>query len=367
MAGNSIGTLFRLTTFGESHGQAIGGIVDGCPPAIPLSVGILQKELDRRKPSGSVSSTSRMEEDKLDILSGVFDGKTTGMPVAFIVSNKGHKSSDYDHIKNIYRPSHADYTVEKRYGIRDHRGGGRLSGRETLARVAGGAIAKAFIESSGIRIVAFTSSIGNVVYLPGQDSVSREGVYATETRCPDKQRSMEMKEVMEEAARQGDSVGGTITCYIENVPAGLGDPVFDKLHADLGKAVLSIGGVRGFEIGEGFNAAMMKGSEHNDEWIRKGEEMRTLTNHSGGVQGGISNGMPIWFKAAVKPVSSIGKKQRTIDDEGREVEFITGGRHDICIVPRAVPVVEAMTALVIADHLLRYRSQAQSGKSYEER
>jgi chorismate synthase len=357
MAGNTIGSLFRLTTFGESHGKAIGGVVDGCPPGLPMQEDLIQRELDLRKPSFSVSSTSRMEEDEVEILSGVFEGLTTGMPIAFLVRNKDQKISDYDSLKDLYRPSHADYTVEKRYGIRDYRGGGRLSGRETVARVAGGAIAKAYIEKEGINIIAFTTSIGPVNYLPNLNEIIRGDVYASEVRCPDRQKSEEMKKYIESIRKEGDSAGGIITCIVRNVPAGLGDPVFDKLHADLGKAVLSIGGAKGFEIGEGFASAEMKGSEHNDPWIRKGAEMRTSTNHSAGIQGGITNGEMIWFRVAFKPVSSIGKEQKTIDKKGKEVVYTPGGRHDVCIVPRAVPVVEAMTSLVIADHLLRYRSQ----------
>lgn len=353
MPGNTIGTFFRLTTFGESHGLAIGGVVDGCPPNIPLTEGFIQQELDLRKPADSTYSTNRREGDRIELLSGVFEGVTTGMPIGFLIRNEDQKTSDYDHLKDIYRPSHADYAVEKRYGIRDHRGGGRLSGRETTARVAGGAVAKAFLLQEGIEVTGFVSSIGNIDFTGPVDDLKREDILSSPLRCPGKETSAEMARYLDGIARSGDTAGGIVTCLIRNVKAGLGDPVFDKLHADLGKAMLSIGGARGFEIGEGFGAARMKGSEHNDEWECRSGEFRTATNRSGGVQGGISNGETIICRVAFKPVSSVAGEQRSVDRDGKEVTFSVGGRHDVCVVPRAVPVVEAMAALVMADHLIR--------------
>ena len=352
MAGNSIGNLFRLTTFGESHGAAVGGVIDGCPPGIAISEQIIQKELDLRKPGKQPGSTTRKEEDKVEILSGVFEGLTTGMPLAFIIRNTGQKSDDYTDLENIYRPSHADYAVEKRFGIRDHRGGGRLSGRETVARVAAGAVAKACLDKEQIEVVAYTSSIGDIGIEKERSSINREEVLDSPFRCPDKKASLKMAQYLEELREQGETAGGTINCIVRGVPAGLGDPVFDKLHALLARATLSIGGAKGFEIGEGYASAQMKGGEHNDEWINKNGVITTASNHSGGVQGGISNCETIWFRVAFKPVSSIAKEQKTVDREGKEIVYPGGGRHDVCIVPRAVPVVEAMTALVIVDQLL---------------
>jgi len=352
MAGNTIGTLFRLTTFGESHGPAVGGVIDGCPPGIAVSEQIIQEELDLRKPGTQTGSTTRREEDKVEILSGVFKGLTTGMPLAFLIRNTGQKSDEYDDLENIYRPSHADYAVEKRFGTRDHRGGGRLSGRETVARVAAGAIAKVYLEKEKIEVIAYTSSIGGIHIEKERSAIRRKEVLDSPVRCPDEKASLKMMQYLEEIREQGETAGGTINCIVRGVPAGLGDPVFDKLHALLAKATLSIGGVKGFEIGEGFAVAQMKGSEHNDEWINENGVITTASNHSGGVQGGISNGETIWFRVAFKPVSSIDKEQKTVDRDGNEIVYHGGGRHDVCIVPRAVPVVEAMTALVIVDQLL---------------
>jgi len=348
MAGNTYGTIFRLTTFGESHGAAIGGVLDGCPPGILLDLDAIQQELDRRRPGQSAIVTQRKEPDSVQFLSGIFEGKTTGAPIGFIVPNTNQKSDDYSHIKDVYRPSHADYTYDKKYGIRDYRGGGRSSARETISRVVGGAIAKQMLPN--ITINAFTSSVGEIFIDKPYQALDFSLTETNAVRCPDTASAVRMEEYIKEVRKQGDTVGGTITCVIKGVPAGLGEPVFDKLHAELGKAMLSINAVKGFEYGSGFCGAKMKGSEHNDIFNTDGS---TKTNLSGGIQGGISNGMDIYFRVAFKPVATIMQEQDTIDSDGNTVKMHGKGRHDPCVVPRAVPIVEAMAALVLADFYLR--------------
>ncbi|MGQ2985328.1 chorismate synthase [Flavobacterium sp.] len=347
MAGNTFGTLFRLTTFGESHGPAIGGIIDGCPPGIELDFDAIQHELNRRKPGQSSIVTQRKEDDTVQFLSGIFEGKTTGAPIAFAVNNTNHKPDDYSHIKDVYRPSHADYTYDKKYGIRDHRGGGRSSARETISRVVGGAIARQIIPD--IKINAFVSSVGDIFIDKPYQALDLSLTDNNAVRCPDPATAEKMEAYIKEVRKEADTVGGTITCVLQNVPAGLGEPVFDKLHAELGKAMLSINAVKGFEYGSGFCGARMKGSEHNDLFNPDGN---TRSNLSGGIQGGISNGMDIYFRVAFKPVATIMKEQETIDNLGNIVQMQGRGRHDPCVVPRAVPIVEAMAALVLTDFSL---------------
>lgn len=347
MAGNSFGTLFKLTTFGESHGEAIGGVIDGCPAGIEIDLEEIQKEMARRKPGQSAIVTQRKESDTVKILSGVFEGKTTGTPIGFIIENDNQKSKDYSHIKDIYRPSHADYTYDQKYGNRDYRGGGRSSARETACRVAAGAIAKQLLKD--IRITAYTSAVGKIKLEKDYRELDFNEIENNAVRCPDGGMAQKMESYVREIRSQGDTVGGVVECVITNVPAGLGEPVFDKLHAKLGQAMLSINAVKGFEYGSGFKGAELKGSEHNDLFNEDGS---TQTNLSGGIQGGISNGMDIYFKVAFKPVATIMQKQDTINSQGEMVEMQGKGRHDPCVVPRAVPIVEAMAALVLADFYL---------------
>ena len=347
MAGNSFGKLFTLTTFGESHGDAIGGIIDGCPSGIVLDMEAINIEMNRRKPGQSDIVTQRKESDTVEFLSGIFEGKTTGTPIGFQIKNTNQKSKDYSHIKDVYRPSHADYTYEKKYGIRDYRGGGRSSARETACRVVAGAIAKQVLKD--VEIYAYTSSVGDLFLEKPYQDLDFSKIESNTVRCPDEAISNQMIEKIKSIKKDGDTIGGTITCVIRNVPIGLGEPVFDKLHAELGKAMLSINAVKGFEYGSGFCGAKMKGSEHNDQFNADGT---TKTNLSGGIQGGISNGMDIYFRVAFKPVATIIQKQETIDNQGNIVEMQGKGRHDPCVVPRAVPIVEAMAALVLADFWL---------------
>ncbi len=347
MAGNSFGTLFRVTTFGESHGEALGGIIDGCPPGIELDFDAIDREMARRKPGQSAIVTQRKEEDEVKFLSGVFEGKTTGTPIGFTVANNNQKSDDYSHIKDTFRPSHADFVYEKKYGIRDYRGGGRSSARETVSRVVAGAIAKHLL--ADIKINAFVSSVGDIFIDKPYQDLDFSKIESNPVRCPDETTAAKMEQYIREIRKDGDSVGGTITCVLQNVPIGLGEPVFDKLHAELGKAMLSINAVKGFEYGSGFCGARMKGSEHNDLYNSDGT---TKTNLSGGIQGGISNGMDIYFRVAFKPVATIMQKQQTLDIHGDIVEMQGKGRHDPCVVPRAVPIVEAMAAIVLADFYL---------------
>lgn len=348
--GNSFGKIFKLTSFGESHGEALGGIIEGCPSGLEIDLERIQKELDRRKPGQSTLVTQRKEDDKVKFLSGIFDGKTTGTPIGFVIENTNQKSQDYDHIKDIYRPSHADFTYGKKYGIRDYRGGGRSSARETVCRVVAGAVAKQLI--SEIKINAFVSSIGEIFIDKPYQALDFSLTDSNAIRCPDQETAQKMEEYLKQIKKDGDTVGGTITCVVQNVPVGLGEPVFDKLHAALGSAMLSINAVKGFEYGSGFCGAKMKGSEHNDLFNPDGT---TKTNLSGGIQGGISNGMDIYFRVAFKPVATIMQKQLTIDSKGNPVEMQGKGRHDACVVPRAVPIVEAMTAMVLADFYLQNR------------
>jgi chorismate synthase len=344
MAGNSYGNIFRLTTFGESHGEALGGIIDGCPPGIAINFEAVEQEMQRRKPGQSAIVTQRKEEDEVQFLSGIFEGKTTGTPIGFIIPNTNQKSDDYSHIKDSYRPSHADYVYEKKYGIRDYRGGGRSSARETSSRVVAGAIAKQVIPE--IKIKAFVSSVGEIFIDKMYQDLDFSLIESNAVRCPDIAIAAKMENYIKEIKKQGDTVGGTITCVIQNVPIGLGEPVFDKLHAELGKAMLSINAVKGFEFGGGFCSAKMKGSEHNDLYNPDGS---TKTNLSGGIQGGISNGMDIYFRVAFKPVATLIQKQEVLTSDNQIIEQQGKGRHDPCVVPRAVPIVEAMAALVIAD------------------
>ena len=344
---NSIGKLFTLTTFGESHGTALGGIIDGCPSNIKIDFDFIQNELDRRKPGQSKIVTQRKEADEIKFLSGIFEGKTTGTPIGFIIPNTNQKSDDYSHIKDNYRPSHADYVYDQKYGARDYRGGGRSSARETASRVVAGAIAKQML--SNIKINAFVSSVGPLFLEKPYQDIDFSKIESNPVRCPDEEMAAKMEEYIRDIRKQGDTVGGTVTCVIQNVPVGLGEPVFDKLHAELGKAMLSINAVKGFEYGSGFCGAKMKGSEHNDLYNADGT---TKTNLSGGIQGGISNGMDIYFRVAFKPVATIMQMQETIDNQGNIVEMTGKGRHDPCVVPRAVPIVEAMAAIVLADFYL---------------
>jgi chorismate synthase len=348
MAGNTFGKLLKLTTFGESHGEALGGIIDGCPAGIALDFEFIQNEMQRRKPGQSAIVTQRKEADQVQFLSGILEGKTTGTPIGFIIPNTNQKSEDYTHIKETYRPSHADYVYEQKYGIRDYRGGGRSSARETVSRVVGGAIAKQIIPQ--IKINAFVSSVGDIFIDKPYQELDFSTIEQNPVRCPDMQVAKRMETYIKEIKKQGDTIGGTITCVIQNAPIGLGEPVFDKLHADLGKAMLSINAVKGFEFGGGFCSARMKGSDHNDSFNSNGT---TKTNLSGGIQGGISNGMDIYFRVAFKPVATLLQKQEVLNNKGEIIVQQGKGRHDPCVVPRAVPIVEAMAALVIADYFLQ--------------
>lgn len=352
MAGNSFGNLFKLTSFGESHGEALGGIIDGCPAGIELDFEAIAADMIRRKPGQSAIVTQRKEADEVRLLSGIFEGKTTGMPIGFLVENTNEKSADYSHIKEVYRPSHADYVYEKKYGIRDYRGGGRSSARETVSRVVAGAIAKQILPE--IKINAFVSSVGEIFIDKPYQDLDFSKIENNPVRCPDGATAEKMEAYIKQIRKEGDSVGGTITCVLQNVPIGLGEPVFDKLHAELGKAMLSINAVKGFEYGSGFCGAKMKGSDHNDLYNADGT---TKTNLSGGIQGGISNGMDIYFRVAFKPVATIMQTQQTIDKDGNIVEMQGKGRHDPCVVPRAVPIVEAMAAMVLADYYLINKTQ----------
>ena len=347
MAGNSYGTLFRVTTFGESHGASLGGVIDGCPPGIELDFDLIQTEMQRRKPGQSAIVTQRKEDDEVQFLSGIFEGKTTGTPIGFVIPNTNQKSEDYSHIKDSYRPSHADYVYEKKYGIRDYRGGGRSSARETASRVVAGAVAKQVLKD--IKINAFVSSVGTIFIDKPYQDLDFIKIESNAVRCPDLATAEKMENYIKEIKKQGDTVGGTITCVIQNVPIGLGEPVFDKLHAELGKAMLSINAVKGFEYGSGFCGAQMKGSEHNDLYNTDGT---TKSNLSGGIQGGISNGMDIYFRVAFKPVATLIQKQEVLTNDTTIIEQQGKGRHDPCVVPRAVPIVEAMAAIVLADFYL---------------
>lgn len=360
MAGNSIGKLYRLMSFGESHGEGVGGIIDGCPAGVNLSVESIQQELNRRRPGQSEISTPRSEADRVEILSGLFEGKSTGMPIAFLVRNRNQNSGDYNHLKELYRPSHADYTWEQKYGIRDYRGGGRSSAREHIARVVAGAVARQVLAEYGIRIYAYTSRIGTVAVGRPYPELDPELTESNIVRCPDPAVAGEMIELIRQVREEGDSVGGVVSCVISGLPAGLGEPVFDRFQARLAQAMLSINAAKGFEYGSGFAAAAMRGSEHNDAFVLKEGKVGTATNRSGGIQGGVTNGEDVYFRVAFKPVATIGQAQHTVTREGQETMFRAHGRHDPCVVPRVVPVVEAMAAIVALDMLL----EAQAGQRH---
>lgn len=356
MAGSTFGQAFRISTFGESHGKGLGVIIDGCPAGLTIDEEAIQRELDRRRPGQSAIVTQRKEEDTVQILSGIFEGRTEGTPIGMIIYNGDQKSKDYDHIKDRYRPSHADYTFEAKYGHRDYRGGGRSSARETAARVAAGAVARQLLAQAGISIHAYVSKVGPVGLTLSHEEVDLSLVDTNDVRCPHPETAEQMIRLIKEVKKDGDTIGGIVTCVVKGVPAGLGEPVFDKLHADLGKAMLSINAAKGFEYGSGFEGVELRGSAHNDAFYYEDGEVRTRTNRSGGIQGGISNGMDIYFKVAFKSVATIMKEQDSIDKYGNEVEVTGRGRHDPCVLPRAVPIVEAMAALVLADHWLRQRT-----------
>lgn len=355
MAANTFGEIFRLTTFGESHGKGIGLIIDGCPAGIKIDELFIQSELDRRKPGQSKIVTQRKEDESFVIQSGVFDGYSTGTPISIFIPNMDQKSKDYSHIEQVFRPSHADYTYQAKYGIRDHAGGGRSSARETAARVAAGAIAKMILNQVGVQITAYVSQVGHIM-MDENKEIQIDNIENNIVRCPDDETAQKMIDLIMQVKKEGDTIGGKVSCIIIGCPIGLGAPVFDKLHADLGKAMLGINAVKGFEYGSGFACVAMRGSEHNDAFIQKEGKIQTKTNHSGGIQGGISNGMPIHFNVAFKPVATIVSGQQTVDINGNESIAEGKGRHDPCVVPRAVPIVEAMAALVLVDHLLRNKT-----------
>ena len=350
MAGNSFGTVLKLTTFGESHGEALGGVLEGCPAGLELDLKAIQRDLDRRKPGQSAIVTQRKEADEVEFYSGIFEGKTTGTPIGFLIPNTNQKSRDYTHIKETYRPSHADYVYDQKYGFRDYRGGGRSSARETVSRVVAGAIAKQLLGK--VEITAYVSQVGTLKLQKHFTDLDLSLVESNPVRCPDPEMASQMEAYIREVRKDGDTVGGVVTCVARKVPVGLGEPVFDKLHARLGQAMLSINAVKGFEYGSGFDGVRMRGSEHNDAFNPDGS---TQSNHSGGVQGGISNGMDIYFNVAFKPVATLLQQYETIDRDGKMVQLQGKGRHDPCVVPRAVPIVEAMAALVLADFQLLSR------------
>ncbi|HCO68413.1 MAG TPA: chorismate synthase [Dysgonomonas sp.] len=348
---NTFGNIFRLTSFGESHGTGIGGVIDGCPAGIEADMEFIQSELDRRRPGQSRITTPRKEDDKVKFLSGIFEGKTTGTPIGFMVYNDNQHSSDYDNMKDVFRPSHADYTYHQKYGIRDHRGGGRSSARETIARCVAGALAKLVLRQSGISITAYTSQAGNIRLEKDYRKYDLSLIESNPVRCPDPEKALEMIELINDVKSKGDTIGGVITCVIQGVPPGLGEPVFGKLHAALGNAMLGINAVKGFEYGDGFDVDH-RGSEINDSFYNDNGKINTRTNHSGGIQGGISNGQDIYFRVAFKPVATILMEQQTVNTEGENVTLKARGRHDACVLPRAVPVVEAMAAMTILDYYL---------------
>jgi len=351
MAGNSFGNIFRLTTFGESHGEAIGGVIDGCPSGLKIDLDFIQNELERRKPGQSHIVTQRKENDAVHFLSGIFEGTTTGAPVAFAINNENPIGKDYSHLKDAYRPSHADYTYQQKYGHRDYRGGGRSSARETASRVVAGAIARLFLKHYGVELFAYVSQVHHIKLNKLHTEIDPAAIEKNIIRCPDEKTAQQMIEHIENIRKQGDTVGGTITCVVKNTPIGLGEPVFNKLHAELGKAMLSINAVKGFEYGAGFNSINFKGSELNDVF-ENNNGIHTKTNNSGGIQGGISNGEDIYFNVAFKPVATLMQQQKSVNAHGEEIILEGRGRHDPCVLPRAVPIVEAMAALVLADYVL---------------
>ena len=352
---NTFGELFRLTTFGESHGPGVGGVIDGMPPGVEVDLDFIQHELDRRRPGQSALTTARKEGDKVEILSGVFEGKTTGCPIGFLVRNENQHSNDYDNLRNLFRPSHADFTYFKKYGLRDHRGGGRTSARETIARVVGGAFAKLALRRLGISITAYTSQVGHIALPSTYADLDLSLVESNPVRCPDEKVAAEMAKLIAEVKAEGDTIGGIISCVVKGCPPGLGEPVFGKLHARLGAAMLSINAVKGFEYGAGFAGVTQRGSEQNDVFVRRSDgSIGTLTNRSGGIQGGISNGEDIYFRVAFKPVAALLREQQTVDIAGNAVSVKARGRHDPCVLPRAVPIVEAMTSMVLLDSYMFY-------------
>ena len=350
---NTFGHIFRLTTFGESHGEAVGGVIDGMPAGIDIDVDFIQQELNRRRPGQSSITTSRQEADQIELLSGVFEGKSTGCPIGFIVRNTNQHSQDYENMRCLFRPSHADYTYFQKYGIRDHRGGGRSSARITISRCVGGALAKLVLKQLGISVQAYTSQVGPIALERDYKLYDLSQTETNAVRCPDAEKAAQMEALISDIKAEGDTIGGIITCVIKGCPAGLGEPEFDKLHAALGAAMLSINAVKGFEYGEGFEGVTAKGSEQNDLFCSTDGQITTATNHSGGIQGGISNGQDIYFRVAFKPVATILKEQTTVDTAGNPTRFTAKGRHDPCVLPRAVPVVEAMAAMTILDSYLQ--------------
>ena len=352
---NTFGELFRLTTFGESHGPGVGGVIDGMPPGVEVDLDFIQHELNRRRPGQSALTTARKEGDKVEILSGVFEGKTTGCPIGFLVRNENQHSNDYDNLRNLFRPSHADFTYFKKYGLRDHRGGGRTSARETIARVVGGAFAKLALRRLGISITAYTSQVGHIALSGTYADLDLSLVESNPVRCPDEKVAAEMAKLIAEVKAEGDTIGGIISCVVKGCPPGLGEPVFGKLHARLGAAMLSINAVKGFEYGAGFAGVTQRGSEQNDVFVRRSDgSIGTLTNRSGGIQGGISNGEDIYFRVAFKPVATLLREQQTVDIAGNAVSVKARGRHDPCVLPRAVPIVESMTSMVLLDSYMFY-------------
>ncbi len=348
---NTFGNIFRLTSFGESHGVAVGGVIDGCPAGLEIDMDFIQSELNRRRPGQSRITTPREEADAVEFLSGIFEGKSTGAPIGFLVRNQNQQSSDYDNLKDVFRPSHADFTYFKKYGIRDHRGGGRSSARETLSRVVAGAVAKLYLKQIGVSITAYTSQVGDIKLENDYKKYDLSKIEDTPVRCPDIETAEQMIKLIKETQYKGDTIGGIITCVIEGTPIGLGEPVFGKLHAALGSAMLGINAVKGFEYGHGFDVSRF-GSEVNDSFFDDNGKISTRTNNSGGIQAGISNGQDIYFRVAFKPVSTILREQQTVDKEGKDTTIKARGRHDACVLPRAVPIVEAMTALTILDYYL---------------
>ena len=358
MSGNIFGQIFRVATFGESHGAAIGCVIDGCPAGIDFDLGFIQQELDRRRPGQSRIVTQRKESDTVQVLSGVFESRTTGAPIALVIPNEDQRSRDYDHLAVAFRPSHADFTWQQKFGLRDHRGGGRSSARETAGRVAAGALAKLFLKHYGIDILSYVSQVGHLVLKKEYTELDLSLTESNDVRCPDPEMAAKMIRLIQKVRKAGDTIGGVVTGLVRGCPTGLGQPVFDKLHADLGKAMLSINAAKGFEYGSGFAGVVMPGSAHNDPFYTDpvSGRVKTLSNHSGGIQGGISNGMDIYFRVAFKPVATIMRDQPSVDEQGAAVTIKGKGRHDPCVLPRAVPIVEAMAALVLADHILMARS-----------
>jgi chorismate synthase len=354
--GNSFGRIFRISTFGESHGLGLGVVIEGCPAGLEIDTDYVRSEMQRRKPGQSKITTQRKEEDEFQILSGVFEGKSTGTPIGLVIMNTDQKSKDYGHIADKFRPSHADFTYFEKYGIRDYRGGGRSSARETAARVAAGAIAKLLLKHHGITVQAYVSQVGDLKLGKSYQELDLENTEENIVRCPDSDMAAQMIELIDQVRKDRDTIGGIVSCVVKGTPVGLGEPVFDRLHADLGKAMLSINAVKGFEYGSGFEGVKMRGSEHNDAFYQEGDRVRTRSNHSGGIQGGISNGEDIYFNVAFKPVATIMQDQESVNESGESVVVSGKGRHDPCVVPRAVPIVEAMAALVLADHMLISRT-----------